>query len=356
MLAAGIGANITGSRADVVLCDDVEVPGNSDTAGKRAELRARLAEIEFVLVPGGTLLFVGTPHALDTIYDVEPGGALAGYAKLALPILDAKGESLWPERFSAERIASLRRRVGPLKFLSQMLLTPVDPSAARLDPGRLVRYAESPQLHEGNRESRLTIGGRRMVSASCFWDPAFGAPGSGDDSVLALLFADAEGGYWLQRVAYLTHDPASAIDPATQLCRAVAAEAAAHWLPAIMVETNGIGRFLPGLLRQELARAGVAAAVIEHANRRPKSERILAGLDAVLAAGRLHAHEGVWATPFIAEMRDWRPGGGKGRKDDGLDAVAGCLLAEPVRLGRVALPAGSRQPVWRGQDPPPASA
>ncbi|MEQ9556210.1 MAG: phage terminase large subunit [Rhodospirillales bacterium] len=55
MLARGIGANLTGSRADVVICDDVEVPNTCDTAPKRADLRARLAEIEYVLVPGGNL-------------------------------------------------------------------------------------------------------------------------------------------------------------------------------------------------------------------------------------------------------------------------------------------------------------
>jgi len=241
----------------------------------------------------------------------------------------------------------MRRRVGPLRFLSQMLLTPVDPTAARLDPGRLRRYAVEPALQEGNGETRLEIEGRRMVSAACFWDPAFGAPGSGDASVLAALYADAEGEYWLQRVAYLTHDPAASDDPATQLCRAVAAEVRALALPAVTVETNGIGRFLPGLLRQELARADLACAVVEHVNRRPKTERILAAFDAVLAAGRLHAHAGVWDTPFVAEMREWRPGARKGVKDDGLDAVAGCLLAEPVRLARLSLSSAARRPTWR---------
>ena len=41
MLARGIGANLTGSRADVVICDDVEVPNTCDTPPKRADLRAR---------------------------------------------------------------------------------------------------------------------------------------------------------------------------------------------------------------------------------------------------------------------------------------------------------------------------
>lgn len=63
MLARGITANITGSRADVVICDDVEVPKTCDTAAKRADLRERLGEIDYVLVPGGLQLYVGTPHS-----------------------------------------------------------------------------------------------------------------------------------------------------------------------------------------------------------------------------------------------------------------------------------------------------
>jgi hypothetical protein len=50
-------------------------------------------------------------------------------------------------------------------------------------------------------------------------------------------------------------------------------------------------------------------------------------------------------TPFPAEMAEWRPGAA-GVRDDALDAVAGCLLADPARLVRAAAPA--RRPDWRG--------
>ena len=56
------------------------------------------------------------------------------------------------------------------------------------------------------------------------------------------------------------------------------------------------------------------------------------GFDAVLAAGALRARRPVWETSFVQEMREWRPGGGYSGPDDGLDAVSGCLLSEPVRL------------------------
>ena len=74
--------------------------------------------------------------------------------------------------------------------------------------------------------------------------------------------------------------------------------------------------------------------MVEQASHRAKDRRILDALDPLLAAHRLYAHAGVWDTPFVAEMREWRPG--RRGRDDGLDAVAGAILAEPVRLGPVA--------------------
>ena len=118
------------------------------------------------------------------------------------------------------------------------------------------------------------------------------------------------------------------------------------YLPAVSLEINGLGRFLPGLLRKELAGSGVACAVVEVSSRQAKHQRIVEAFDAVLAAGALHAHRSIWDTPFIREMRDWRPDARFKGRDDGLDAVAGCLKAEPVRLGRMARPTATTS--WRG--------
>lgn len=347
MLAKGIGANVTGSRADVVICDDVEVPNTSDTQPKRDDLRERLDEIDYILVPGGLQLYVGTPHTYYSIYADTPrqdAGEeqpyLAGFERLELPLLDEKGNSRWPERFPAEKIDAIKRRSGPNKFRSQMLLQPVNIADGRLDPERLRPYDGPLEYSEANGEATLKIGPRRMVSASCWWDPAFGSPDRGDASVIACVFTDDEGDYRLHAVRYLEHDPhlVESVDEATQLCRQVAHFIRDHYLPAVTLETNGLGRFLPGLLRRELVAAGLRCAVIEKASTRSKDLRILDAFDAVLAAGRLHAHRGVYSTPFITEMREWRPGA-KGR-DDGLDAVSGCLLSEPVRLPRIAPPTG----------------
>lgn len=64
----GIHGNITGLRADLIICDDVEVPNTSNTAQKRETLRERLRELDFILSPNGAMIYIGTPHTLDTIY------------------------------------------------------------------------------------------------------------------------------------------------------------------------------------------------------------------------------------------------------------------------------------------------
>ncbi len=351
LLARGISANITGSRADVVICDDVEVPNTCATPHKRAELRQRLREIEYVLVPGGLQVYVGTPHSYYSIYvdralaEIgEEAAFLGGYHRLCIPLLDADGQSRWPERLPLDQIETIRRQSGPAKFASQMMLRPQSVEEVRLDPDRLVRYDAPLDYCEGNREPILSIAGRRMVSAAGWWDPAYGAPGTGDASVVAVVFVDGDGGYWLHGIRYLSHDPAlvGEVDEATQLCRQVARFAEQMHLPSITIETNGLGRFLPALLRRELHVLGLACPVLEHVSQRSKEQRILDAFDPLLAAGALRAHVGIWATRFVEEMREWRPG--RRCRDDGLDAVSGCLLAEPVRLRRHA---PGRRPDWR---------
>jgi hypothetical protein len=346
MLAAGIGGNVTGARADLVICDDVEVAGNCDTPGKRAWLRERLTETEFILVPGGTTLFVGTPHCAESLYADGPEAPLPGYARLTVPILDEAGASAWPERWTAEAVAKLRTRVGPIAFQRQMLLQPVAEEAMRLDPALIARYAAEPDYREANGRGVLTLMGRRIVSGGAWWDPAFGRPGTGDASVLAATYADAEGRHYLHRIAYITHDPASDTDAATQQCRQVAAILKELLLPVVRVETNGLGRFLPGILRGALQEAGHACSIKEETSRTAKEARILGALDPILAARRLSAHESVFRTRFPQEMAAWRPGA-PGLHDDALDALAGCLLAEPVRMPIRPPPTASALP-WRG--------
>jgi len=353
LLARGISANITGTRADIVICDDVEVPNTCDSAGKRAELRERLAEVSFVLVPDGLQLYVGTPHSYHSIYADTPRPEtgeercfLEGFERLVLPVFDEQGESRWPERFTKERLAEMERQAGPLKFRSQMLLIPTHTQEVRLDPDKLLSYRGDISVTYANGRPVLQIGGRRMVAASCWWDPSYGRPESGDASAIAVVFVDDDNHYWLHGLSYLTFDhrllPES--DEAIQLCRQAIEFAVAHEQPSLTVEANGLGRFLPGLLRREIRARRAGLSVIEHVSSGSKDRRILKAFDPILAAGHLHVHENVLHSGFVEEMREWLPGG-RGR-DDALDAVSGCLLNQPVRLGHGGPLA--RRPHWHG--------
>lgn len=68
VICQGVHGNITGMRADLIICDDVEVPNTCNTAQKRELLREKLRELDFILSPTGTMIYIGTPHTMDTIY------------------------------------------------------------------------------------------------------------------------------------------------------------------------------------------------------------------------------------------------------------------------------------------------
>ena len=210
-----------------------------------------------------------------------------------------------------------------------------------LDPAKLHFYDAAREIEHANGRLRLRIGDRNMVASACHFDPSFGSA-TGDGAVVACVYICDQGEYWLHDLAWLRasvvpEDTENArMDEASQLCAQVAAFMAGHHLPSVRVETNGIGRFLPNILRRELKSIGWAASVVEHHESTNKATRIEDAFGAVLGAGLLHVHEPVRKTPFVRQMREWHPDGKD--HDDGLDAVAGCILSEPVRLPRVDMP------------------
>lgn len=72
VICQGVHGNVTGMRADMIICDDVEVPNTCNTAKKRENLREKLRELDFILAPTGTMIYIGTPHTMDTIYKTKP--------------------------------------------------------------------------------------------------------------------------------------------------------------------------------------------------------------------------------------------------------------------------------------------
>ena len=66
--SVGIFGMITGSRADLVIADDIETSANTQTVGMRDRLSTSVKEFESVIKPEGRIVFLGTPQTESSLY------------------------------------------------------------------------------------------------------------------------------------------------------------------------------------------------------------------------------------------------------------------------------------------------
>ena len=68
--SVGIQGQLTGSRADIILADDIEIPNNSMTEMMREKLLQLCTEAESILTPNkdSRIMYLGTPQTTFTIY------------------------------------------------------------------------------------------------------------------------------------------------------------------------------------------------------------------------------------------------------------------------------------------------
>ena len=68
--SVGITGQLTGSRADLMILDDIEVPGNSMTELMREKLLQLCTEAESILTPksDSRIMYLGTPQTTFTVY------------------------------------------------------------------------------------------------------------------------------------------------------------------------------------------------------------------------------------------------------------------------------------------------
>lgn len=147
VVSKGITSQITGSRADLIIADDVESLNNSATFLMREKLLSSIAEFEAVLKPGGEVIYLGTPQTEQSIYhglhekgyDTRiwparyPDNRLktAFGTKLAPTLAEGKeGDPTDPRRFNAldlmEREASYGRTGFALQFMLDSTLSDAD--------------------------------------------------------------------------------------------------------------------------------------------------------------------------------------------------------------------------------------
>jgi hypothetical protein len=385
MAAYGVLSNATGSRADAIDFDDIEVPKNIGSAEAREKLRGRISEATHIMVPGGQKTYIGTPHTHDSLYDeqIEGGAAVlkiplfehhrrwedektqtatryridfepghdglyvfAGIGKFARllvegrdyhlhgnevllaaaprNVLDVYAGCAWPERFTRKDLERRRKDTRTLNaWDSQYQLESKPMHAVRLDPAKLIPFDVKPVIELANGGVRMMLGRTQIVSAAARWDCALGRL-RGDTSAFGVVLSNQAGTLFWAVAKALTGD-------VWEQCRQIKQVVLELQLPRVVVETNGPGAFAPAVLKKVLH--GTGCAVAEDFTTAKKNERILDAFEAPLSGGFLWAHVDVIDTVWD-EMKDWKPTV-KEQPDDHLDAGAGAIKDNPMRIGKV---------------------
>lgn len=104
--SVGITGQIAGSRADVLIADDVETPGNSLTQAMRDRISEAVKEFDAVIKPGARIIYLGTPQTEMSLYNALPE---RGYETRIWP-------ALFPE---PNKVDSYKGALSP--FITKML-------------------------------------------------------------------------------------------------------------------------------------------------------------------------------------------------------------------------------------------
>lgn len=99
--SVGITGQLTGSRADLIIADDVESANNSQTQVMRDKLSETIKEFEAIIKPNGRIIFLGTPQTEMSIYN----------------LLDERGYQtrIWTARYPDNRLkTAMAYKLAPL--------------------------------------------------------------------------------------------------------------------------------------------------------------------------------------------------------------------------------------------------
>lgn len=145
--SVGITGQITGTRADLLISDDVEVPKNSGTQMQRDKLSEAVKEYDAILKPNGQIIYLGTPQNEASLYNtLQQRGYITRIWPVEYPNTRAERESYgnalapfianrydqdpekWagkptdPERFDEMEIAKRKLSYGRAGFALQFML------------------------------------------------------------------------------------------------------------------------------------------------------------------------------------------------------------------------------------------
>ena len=324
--SVGITGQLTGSRADLMILDDIEVPGNSMTELMREKLLQLCTEAESILTPkdDSRILFLGTPQTTFTIYrklaerNYRPFVWTARYPRkkenyegLLAPQLQEdidNGVDPWTptdkDRFDdldlLEREASMGRSNFMLQFMldtslsdaekfplkmADLVVTSVNPSTAPdsvvwcSDPQNVIKDLPIVGLPGDYFYSPMQLQGEwhPYTETICSVDPS----GRGTDETAAAYISQRNGFLYLHEV-FATRDGYS-----DNTLLAILKRCKKYGVTKLVIETNFGDGIVGELFKKHLQQTKQAIDVEEVRANVRKEDRIIDSLEPVLNQHRL---------------------------------------------------------------------
>ncbi len=331
--SVGITGQLTGSRADLMILDDVEVPGNSLTEFMREKLLQLCTEAESILTPksDSRIMYLGTPQTTFTIYRrlaernyrplVWPAryprqDKLSKYEGILAPEIqedvDMGAEEWAPtdDRFShedlIEREASMGRSNFMLQFqldttlsdaqkfplkMADLVITSVNPTTAPeniiwcSDPSKVIRDAPTVGLPGDYFYSPMQLVGEwsSYDETICSVDPS----GRGTDETAAAFLSQRNGLIYLHEMsAYRDGYSDSTLLDILAKCRT-------YGVTSLVIETNFGDGIVGELFKKHLINTKQHINIEEVRANVRKEDRIIDSLEPVLNQHRLIVDRGV---------------------------------------------------------------
>ena len=331
--SVGITGQLTGSRADLMILDDVEVPGNSLTEFMREKLLQLCTEAESILTPksDSRIMYLGTPQTTFTIYRrlaernyrplVWPAryprqDKLSKYEGILAPEIqedvDMGAEEWAPtdDRFTdedlIEREASMGRSNFMLQFqldttlsdaqkfplkMADLIVTSVNPNTAPeniiwcSDPSKVIRDAPTVGLPGDYFYSPMQLVGEwsSYDETICSVDPS----GRGTDETAAAFLSQRNGLIYLHEMsAYRDGYSDSTLLDILKRCRT-------YGVTSLVIETNFGDGIVGELFKKHLINTKQNINIEEVRANVRKEDRIIDSLEPVLNQHRLIVDRGV---------------------------------------------------------------
>ena len=326
--SVGITGQLTGSRADLMILDDIEVPGNSMTELMREKLLQLCTEAESILTPkrDSRIMYLGTPQTTFTVYRklaersyrpfVWPSryprkNKLSQYEGLLAPQIQEDleaGAEEWdvtdPDRFDnddlLEREASMGRSNYMLQFqldtslsdaekfplkMADLIVTSVNPSTAPdniiwcSDPSNVIKDLPTVGLPGDYFYSPMQLSGEwtPYTETICSVDPS----GRGTDETAAAFISQKNGFLYLHEMrAYRDGYSDDTLLNILRGCRK-------YKVTKLVIETNFGDGIVCELFKKHLQQTGQAIDVEEVRANVRKEDRIIDSLEPILNQHRL---------------------------------------------------------------------